>query len=312
MLKQITILICAFAFSFANEVVFSQSNPPRQKEVTRKWTFIANSDIFISQIETIQTPLYFFTQKVGVPASNVYYYIPNTPKLGFGVGASVALNEMFNLSFQYRYLRSGAHQTTETEKSPDLVVNISLFPISLPESNLKAHIEGNLMEHVYIADLMIQMSSSLTSKILIQPFAGIVTIRHNENFIVSAYDMDNPSRRGVSKIRSEKTSNGILIGLDIRFIINNFFYFFSSLKTTLTSLAKNKQAFDGFNDFGAPASFSETTYNVSQIIDHHWNYRFGVAFNHAFKDNWVLSLRIFTEMHSSLFENYAFGATVVF
>ena len=52
----------------------------------------------------------------------------------------------------------------------------------------------------------------------------------------------------------------------------------------------------------------EPTLNVT--IRHSWGYKFGFAFENAFKDNWLLSVRIFLDIQENLYRTYGAGFTI--
>ena len=306
MLKKTCLLVFGLSALFANEIVYTQNNPPLQHKVPSKHAFLFNADLLVGKIQ-IRNERYARIQinQSGQQETIQSYYLKNTPRIGFLAGIGCALNEYLNLSIQCRYLHSGkvdAH-TTPTNFT-FLSIGSTAFLSPTPPVKFSARTKVRLL----IADFLVQTSYWMMGKLRFQPLAGFRLQRKKYDYFLNAAN----STKSYTYTSSEKENRvGILIGTDIQFIINQYLYFFTTLLTQITTST---------NDF---SYWTETTIDTSTTVTtgsnrnpeinnrHTWEYRFGLGWQHLF-NHWLLSLRLFYELKEDTYESYGCGATVIF
>ncbi|NGX31245.1 MAG: hypothetical protein K940chlam8_00610 [Chlamydiae bacterium] len=307
MLKKTCLFIFGLSVLFANEIVYTQNNPPGQHKVPSKHAFLFNADLLVGKIQIDNIKYAEMSVDFGNTKEVHNYYLKNTPRIGFLAGIGCALNEYLNISIQCRYLHSGkidAH-TTPTNFT-NLTVNPGAFVLNFLAPD-PVQFSSRTKVRLLMADFLVQTSYWMMGKLRFQPLAGFRLQRKKFDYFLNA--------KSATQSYKESTFNkenriGILIGTDIQFIINQYFYFFTTLLTQITTSTNNVSRFT-VDDSTKPEILQQSSRDVAINNLHTWEYRFGLGWQHLFH-RWLFSLRLFYELKEDTYEAYGCGMTAIF
>ncbi|NGX31241.1 MAG: hypothetical protein K940chlam8_00606 [Chlamydiae bacterium] len=339
----------------ASILAYTQNNPKTQGELKRVHNVLFNADILLARIEIPSlflsgenfgngVPITYAMQSgqvtgggapqvAGYPNILDIWSLKNDHKFGFGAGLGISVSRNVNVSIQYKYLRSGTndgpYKTTQDAKVAIAIGNADIdqvyFGTAREDSTQKEfdrsiEIKNNFRTRMHILDLVVQATRWMTGRISIQPFAGARYVYEKANSDTNAKDLIALDLSYEANRRYTRSALGVIFGTDIKYMINQYFHFFSSItgqvlgdfsekiqahiKSNLSTNAGEEYPGNGTIDY----TLYEPTMNVT--IRNSWGYKFGFAFENAFKDNWLLSVRIFLDVQENLYKTYGAGFTV--
>jgi len=329
-MKKIVLFMMSVSLICAKDVTITQNNPPHQNEVKRKHPVIFVGDLLWGRVDIPKAtavnldfsglPVW---SKPGFPivTENWLYFnngdssrlIENGSKLGFYAGIGVGVNSIFNLSLNWQYLHSSGHDKTNfTFAQNDTFSLLGFAYANVGADILNVAANDSFRNLLQLVEMLVQTSHWMTSKLIIQPFAGVRYLYQRARQTAQVL-LPSPITEGSDFVANERFTwerMGIILGTDLKFLITRHFFFFATILSQLTyDIAKvTTKEIKIDNVLSSSLRFDSSSLDLV----HSWGRKFGFAWENVFGDDWLLSLRIFMELQESIFAAYGFGFTVLF
>ena len=303
--------------SQSNMIAYSQNNLPRQSQtkstLSSDHPILVNVDLLWGRV-TGQPAI---ASGSGVTGENQEFFdFQNKAKIGFRIGVGVGLRNRFNISLQYTWMQSGDNETRSLSSITSGTNRLYTLDFPIGNNNSETGLstsdaatvktDQNLKYQTF--DLLVQTAAwMMASYLRFQPFGGLRYMNYKRDFCSSITVGDEVGR---TDTRLKIHATGVLIGTDIKYIVNKYIHFFSNL--TVGILAGNQSLRDSHSQSIAASPDSNTTKNRIEL-----NFcplielRFGIAWEHMFGDDVLLSLRLAYELASFLHNAalpFTFGA----
>ncbi|NGX31486.1 MAG: hypothetical protein K940chlam8_00856 [Chlamydiae bacterium] len=309
MLKKAFLLTSIACFGFANQITYSQNNPPSQHKtdpyLAKDHPILLNANLLVGEI--IGTPTNYLQVSKDDGANNITidtFDFPKQISAGFRFGLGVNLNNVGNLSVQWTWFQMSDNDKKTFGSFAGQVVQVPLFPQGT-EREESSVLNNGATTFAYqkmryqTLDLLFQTAAwMLSSNIRFQPFGGVRFFYFKRQMCAKVLDNTN-GRYGNVSSHFKLRGSGVLFGTDIKYIFSKYFFFFSNVMVGILGGYETRDlcAFTNLDPQTLPKSWKfHERFNMS--FDPMYEVRLGLAFESLINNQWLLSIYVAYELAS--------------